>query len=240
MALTPTNYGASPFQPGIQQDAFIPDQLIAGDLKVVTKTATITGAAALIRGTVLGKVMIGAASSAVKSGGNTGNGTFGLDATTPILSFAEVGVYTLRCIVAAANSGTFRLTSPAGRVLGDYTIAGGAGGTVTVANQIKGVITDAATDFVVGDGFDITVAAGSGAYKKAIAAALDGSATPVAILTDDADATSADVLGGIYTMGEFNGNALTLGAGITLAAATAALEANNIYIKTPLSAADPT
>jgi hypothetical protein len=240
MALTPTNYGASTFQPGVQQDAFIPDQLIAGDLKVVTKTATITGGAALIRGTVLGKVTLGAATSAAKSGGNTGNGTFVLDATTPILTYAEVGVYTLRCIAAATNSGTFRLSSPAGRVLGDYTIAGGAGGTVTVANQIKGVITDGATDFVVGDGFDITIAAGSGAYKKAIAAALDGSAVPMTLLCDDADASSADVLGGIYTMGEFNGNALTLGAGITLAAATLALEANNIYIKTPLSAADPT
>jgi hypothetical protein len=240
MTLTPTNYGNNPFQPGIQQDAFIPDQLIAGDLKVVTKPATITGGAALVRGTVLGKVTLGAAVAAVKSGGNTGNGTFVLDAATPILTYAEAGIYTLRCIVAAANSGTFRLSSPTGRVLGDYTIAGGAGGTVTVANQIKGVITDAATDFIVGDGFDITIAAGSGAYKKAIAGAIDGSATPATLLVDDTDASGGDVLGGIYTMGEFNGNAVTLGAGITLAAATAALEVNNIYLKTPISAADPT
>lgn len=98
-----------------------------------------------------------AATSAAKSGGNTGNGTFVLDATTPVLANAVPGVYTLRCTVAGTNSATFRLVDPAGRVLGDFAFSG-SGATVTVADQIKGVITDGATDFVVGDGFDVTVA----------------------------------------------------------------------------------
>lgn len=80
----------------------------------------------------------------------------------------------------------------------------------------------------------------SGKYTLALSAAGDGSNTPVAILADDCDATSADKLAGVYFAGEFNGNALTLGTGITLAAATIALRDASIFIKSAVSAADPT
>lgn len=139
MALIPTNYGNSPFQPGVAQDAFIPDQLIGGDMKIVTHgQRTITGGALYRRGTVLG-------------------------------------------LITASKK---------------YTIA--------------------------------------------TAAANDGSQTPVAILVDDTDTTGGDVVTGIYAMGEFNKNAVILGAGITADAAQAALEVQNIYLKTPISSADPT
>lgn len=135
--LTATPYGNNPFQPGVSQDAFIPDQLIGGDLKVVTHAGrTITGGA-FKRGTVLGRI---------------------------------------------------------------------------TASQ---------------------------KYTIALSAAADGSQTPVAILVDDVDASAGDALGGIYAMGEFNERAVTLGAGITLDAAKAALEAQNIYLKSSISAADP-
>lgn len=137
--LNPTSYGNNPFQPGVVQDAFVPDQLIGGDMKIVTYNGrTITGGAYFKRGTVMGKI--------------------------------------------AAN--------------GKFTIA--------------------------------------------TAAANDGSQTPVTILVDDVDTTTADALGGLYAMGEFNVNAVTLGTGITPEAARTALEAQNIYLKTPISAADPT
>ncbi|WP_288806501.1 head decoration protein [uncultured Novosphingobium sp.] len=137
--VTPTNYGNNPFQPGMSQDVFVPDQLIAGDLKVVTKTGTIAaGAGVLKRGTVLGQI------------------------------------------------------------------------------------------------------SSDGTYKTALLASSDGSQTPVVILADDVDASGAAVLAGLYQMGEFNGNAVILGTGITLAAATTALELKNIYLKTSVSAADPT
>jgi hypothetical protein len=83
----------------------------------------------------------------------------------------------------------------------------------------------------------------SGKYTTALAASEDGSETPAAILVDDVDATSADATGGIYKQIEVNGNALILGTGITLTAAKSALESDastNIYVKTPVSAADPT
>ncbi|MXP24818.1 head decoration protein [Altererythrobacter indicus] len=120
------------------------------------ESITVASGAVLKACAVLGAAY-GDATSAAKSGGNTGNGTVTMDATNPTLAHAKPGVYTLRCIEAATNGGTFRLEDPDGTVLGDFTISGGAGGTAAFAEQVKGVITDGSTDFAVGDGFDITV-----------------------------------------------------------------------------------
>ena len=98
-----------------------------------------------------------AAASAAKSGGNTGNGTLTLDATTPVLAGAKVGVYTVRLITAATNAGTFRVEDPDGNVLGDVAVGG------TFSDDIKFATADGSTDFAVGDGFDITVS-GGGVY----------------------------------------------------------------------------
>lgn len=226
MTLTPTNFGNNPFQPGIWQDNFIPDQLIAGDLKIVTETATITGGAALARGAVLGMVTVGAVGAATVTG--TGNGTI---SAASVGATAKIGTYTVRMKSAT----TFDVINPNGVQLAE----GFALGAYADA-EIAFTITAGGTAFVAGDTIAIPVAAGSGSYKLATAAATDGSQTPVAILVDAADASAGDVQAGVYLMGEFNGNALTLGAGITLAAATAALRTRSIFIKTPISAADPT
>jgi hypothetical protein len=97
--------------------------------------------------------------SAAKSGGNTGNGTLVLDATTPVQANAVPGVYTVRCIEAVTNGGKFEVKDPTGKSLGMAIIVAGAGGTYTFTDQIKFVLTDAGTDFIVGDGFDVTVVA---------------------------------------------------------------------------------
>ncbi len=234
MTLTVNSLGDNPQQPGITADAYIPDQLIAGPLQLVTDSITLTGAAVLQRGSVLGKVTLGTGTAAAKAGGNTGNGTITMDATTPVLANALAGVYTARCIAAATNSGTFEIKGPDGKTLGEYVVG------ATFSDQLKFVIADGSTDFIVGDGFDITIAAGSGSYKLAASASVDGSAVPAAILADYSDASGGDVVAPIYIMGEFNGAALTLGSGITLAAAKAALRPIGIHIKTSVSAADPT
>jgi hypothetical protein len=137
-------------------------------------------------GTVLGRVALGAASSAAKSGGNTGNGTLTLDATTPVLAGAKPGVYTVRLITAASNAGTFRVTDPEGFVLGEVAVGG------TFANDIKFATADGATDFIVGDGFDITIAIGAGKLKPLNLTGNDGTEKAVAVLLDTVDATSAD------------------------------------------------
>jgi hypothetical protein len=139
---------------------------------------------------VLGQNLAGAVTSAPKGGGNTGNGTFVLDVTTPGLVGVKVGVYSLRCITAVTNGGVFRLEDPDGFVAGDYTITPGAGGTVTVNDDIKGVLTDGGTDFVVGDGFDVTVAAGTGKYVQLDLTGLKGEQIAAGIAIDVA--TAAD------------------------------------------------
>jgi len=59
-------------------------------------------------------------------------------------------------------------------------------------------------------------------------------------VADAVDASAGDVVGGVYLSGEFNENAITLGTGITLAAATAALRPLSIWIKSAIVASDPT
>ncbi len=192
-----------------------PTGLIAGPFPIVSSSGTMLLGQNNPRGTVLGRILTGAATAAAKAGGNTGTGTFVLDATTPKLAGVKVGVYTLRCIAAVANGGVFRLTDPDGIVLGDFTIPAGAGNTVTVDRHIKGALAYAGTDFAAGDGFDITVAAGSKKLVKSLAASVDGSEKPWAILAADVDASAADRPAPYYLSGEFATSKLTFGTGHT-------------------------
>ena len=138
MTVTVTPFGNNPQVPGAYDYTYVPDQLIAGDLKIVTDGgATITGAAALKRGTVLGRVTA------------------------------------------------------------------------------------------------------SGSYKLAVATATDGSQNPCAVLVSDTDATAADVQGAVYLMAELNGNALVIDPSLTLAAVRTAFRALGLFVKTAVSAADP-
>jgi len=201
------------------QGTFVPDNLIAGDAEFVTKAVTIRSGRSLVRGTVLEEYTPGTAASAAKSGGNTGNGTLTLDASTPVLTGAAPGVYTVRLITAAANAGTFRVTDPSGRVLGDIGVGS------TFSNQIKFATADGSTDFIVGDGFDITVTATGQKYQ-----AVTSDVNAKYILAEDCDATSTDKTTVAYVTGKFNSRALTLGAGATLAGVTARLEGRGIHV----------
>lgn len=179
---------------------------------------TITGAASLLLGTVLAALTVGAASSAAKTGGNTGNGTLTLDATAPKLAGVTPGVYAVRCITAAANGGTFRVEAPNGVVLGDVAVGD------TFADQVKFVIADGAADFIVGDGFDITVAAGSGKYQAIDFAGTGGAEKAVAVLAEDVDASLADQPGIVIARGAVvNSSALVWPAGATTDQKNAAL-----------------
>lgn len=164
-----------------------------------------SGAGSLLDGTVLGKITVGAVTSATKAGGNTGTGTLVVDGTTPIvgaaLTEADVGVYQVRFLTATS----IQVLNPSGRSIGTYAIGGANGNSVTISNILKFVVTQAATVFVAGDGFDITVAAGSGKFVAAPATAADGSDVAAAILIGDTDATSADKAAvGFVRHGEVN------------------------------------
>ena len=80
----------------------------------------------------------------------------------------------------------------------------------------------------------------TGKYLVATAAATDGSQVPSAVLADSYDTTLGDVTGaGLYLTGEFNANRVIFGAGVTAASAFAALRGVNIFLKSAVSAADP-
>lgn len=144
----------------------------------------LSGEGKLKAGTVLGKILYGAISTAAKSGGNTGNGT--ISAPTVIGgSGAKVGVYKLRFTAAT----TWTLVDPEG-----FEVGSGANG-VANANDLAFTTTAGGTPFVAGDGFDITVAAGSGKYvasPHAITAGKEGAEIACAVLAYEVDATSAD------------------------------------------------
>ncbi|CAK7026203.1 head decoration protein [Saezia sanguinis] len=76
----------------------------------------------------------------------------------------------------------------------------------------------------------------SGLYTICKKTATDGSQNPVAILVDDRDASSADVAGSVFLLGEFNANAVTFDALWTLADLTAAMDVNKVFLRDPLQA----
>jgi hypothetical protein len=145
-------------------------------------TITVLSGQTLQAGHVLGQVTVGTASAAPASG-NTGNGVIsGVAAGTT----AEPGVYIAECIEHATNSGTFQVTDPTGIIVGDVVVG------AAFAGPVHFTIADGATDFVAGDRFLITVAAGSGKYKEYNPANTDGSETAVAISYANVDASAGD------------------------------------------------
>lgn len=215
------------------------DYLVTGNLTAVKKHGTLLSGENRARGTILGKITIGAAVAAAVAGG-TGNGTLTMDATTPILAGAKAGVYTVKCIRAAvaqvgttpavpAQRGLASLTDPNGNVLQTFELSTTPG--LVVSNQVKFTIVEGATAFAVGDSFTITLAAGSGKFKMVDKAAIDGSAVPYAILAEDCDATSADKACTYFLTGEFNANKLVVASGTTVAELADALRALGIFVE---------
>jgi len=66
---------------------------------------------------------------------------------------------------------------------------------------------------------------------KALAASGDGSQVPESILAVDADGSGADVQAMVYLTGEFNPDAMSIGAGLVLATITESLRKIGIFLK---------
>lgn len=113
-----------------------------------------------------------------------------------------------------------------------------AAGSYSPDNLLAGYSVPAVTESIVLDDGNLQRGAllgkitASGKYVLSLAAAEDGSQTPVAILADDADATSADVTTVAYISGEFSPGAITFGAGHTAASVKDGLRNLNIYLMT--------
>lgn len=70
----------------------------------------------------------------------------------------------------------------------------------------------------------------SGKYALSASASSDGSQTPDLILAEPVDASGGDKQALAYARGDFNANALTLGAGHTVASITEGLRAKGITL----------
>jgi hypothetical protein len=226
MTLPISTIGENPQQPGIYAETFVPDQLIAGNLKLVTDDILLMSGK-LPRGSVLGKQTTNTLQTA-PGASNTGNGTIG---STSLGATPLFGVYTLE----ATGATTFAVTDPEGNAQANATV-----GTAYASGTINFTITAGATAFAAGDTFTITVTEATGNYVLSVKTASDGSQVPCAILVSTTDASTQPQLTGGYLMGEFNGNALNFDPSWTVAALRTALRAFSIFVKSSVSAADPT
>lgn len=105
MTLIPLVVGDNPQQPSIISETYIPDQLIAGNLKLVSDNGILTGSAILPRGSVLGQATVGAtpttstgkayatdtiAVAALPAAAGTDTLTLGNGSTTTAISFVPL------------------------------------------------------------------------------------------------------------------------------------------------------
>lgn len=227
MALTVTNVSDNPEVPVSAAQSYVPDQLIAGDKKIVSETILLTGASPLVRGTVLGQMSSGSVGSAVAAAGNVGDGI--ISAISRGASY-QAGQYTILFSGATA----YTVINPDGETIGSMTTAG-----AFTSAEINFTFTADTDAMGSGDSFTIAIASGTGPFKESVATASDGSQTPTAILADNADPSSGAVRAGVYLAGEFNINALIYDASWTKDTVKAALRTYAIYVKGAVSAADP-
>lgn len=209
---------------------YTPDKLLAGDaVKALTRAITVlTGVAVnLVRGTVMGKITLGTIPTTGTAGSNTGTG-----AMTAVAAKRRtlVGTYTMTCVQAIANSGVFKVVNPLGKIIGYANV-----GVAFVSDEIGFSIADA-TDFIVGDSFTVVIPAGSGKYAIVDKAAINGAGVAVGVLSQDADARTADVETILYTQGIFNAAGLVYGSTDVRADHEADLRLTDIHIRTVIAA----
>lgn len=187
-----------------------------------------SGAArSLTSGMVLAKVTKGTASAAAQAG-NTGDGAMG---AITVGAAAKPGVYKLEIFAAAANAGSFNVYDPDGNFVGQ--------GTVAVAFSAGGLaftLADGSADFVIGDGFNITVAAGSGKWVQFDQDGTTGTEDAAGILLFDAEAADGADGAGVAIVRDAIVNAAQIAwpAGIDAgekAAGVAQLEALGILVR---------
>jgi hypothetical protein len=170
---------------------YLSDVLLAeAEIQASREKVTVLSGENLAIGTVIGKITK-ALGDITGDAGNTGNGTI-TDAS--LGAKAQIGTYTLECIAAAANGGTFKVVAPDGTALPDAEV-----GTAYANAQLNFTINDGDTDFVVGDKGAIAVDAGSGKVTILNPAAVDGTQNAYGILAAAVDASAADMLGPAIT-----------------------------------------
>lgn len=166
----------------------------------------------------------------------TGNGTVSSITLGPD---AQSGLYRVECITAVTNGGAFKIISPDGDVTDTGSIVAGAGGTLVLSakRQLNITITDASTDFAVGDFFNVCVfnklSGGKVVAWDPVPSSYDGREDIAGILFDAVNASSADTAGTIVArQATVMKSALVWGATITSAVKDSAYAemARNLFI----------
>ena len=224
MTLNVTSYGENSQQPSVFAEMFIPDQLIAGNLKIVSQQVQIM-AGTLKRGTVIGQQTNNSVN--VAAGTNTGNGTVGAVSIGATQTFGAF-------VLTATSATNFTVVDPEGAALPNATV-----GTPYANAEINFTITAGGTAFVAGDKFTLTAIQATGNYIQSVKTAVDGSQNPVAILSQDTDASAGPKTSGAYLLGEFNQNAVIFDASWTLPQLQAAMRPYGLFLKSSVSATDP-
>ena len=204
-----------------QDSVAIPaDDILAEGFPIVSKAVVLAaGAGALVRGTVLGLVTLGAAVAAKVSG--TGDGDVAAAAVT-LGKYAQPGVYRLVCTAESAGAGTFSVQTPTGQMLKPLTVA-----AAYASDHINLTVPDGAADWDIGDVITVTVAAGSGQAKPYAANAVDGSQHAALILGHAITVGDDPVSAVAYRTGAFR-RAKLIGLD---AAAVAQLDARSIFVR---------
>ncbi|WP_034642579.1 hypothetical protein [Desulfovibrio inopinatus] len=206
----------------------VPDNLIAGDHKIVTQTATVSGTGTMSRGRLLARRSKTVPTDGTADVGNTGDGAMTTVTGGPATA---VGTYTVTCITAptgaGANDAVFSVKSPNGAILGEAVQ-----GAAFENEQLGFTIGDVAgVDFIVGDAFTVAVTVPTGITCVDIdPTAGDGSAHPYGILADDIDLSSGDVRTVMYLTGQYNPNAMSVADGIDIATLEDELRAMSIFL----------
>jgi hypothetical protein len=188
----------------------------------------------IVAGQVCGKtaVIAGATSSVAADAGNTGNGVFTLDVTTPVLAGAKDGIYRVVNDLVAANSGEFIVFDPDNIEIGRVAVG------ATFSNQIKFVVADGATDFTIGDAFSVTVGLEETDYQMTalVLSNTDGSQRVAGISWSNITTDGSNLQSGVFItrQAEVRGVDLVWPAGITaaqLAEGLRALEKLGIIVR---------
>lgn len=166
--------------------------------------------------------------------GGTGTGTISALSLGPD---AKTGRYQVIAIEAISNGGRWQVFGPDGTSIGEYLQTAGSGTATAFTNrEINFTITDA-TDFIVGNSFEVTVFNQLHGGKVAAwdPTVFDGRHRAAGALYSAVDASGGDLAGVIVTRdAAFQTDALIWGAAITAAQQASAavdLEARGIVIR---------
>jgi len=169
------------------------------------EVTVVSGTAVQVAARVMGQITKAGTASAAAYAGNTGNGAMG---AITVGAGSKPGDYKLTIIEPATNAGKFTVEDPDGKFV--------AVGTVAVAFNAGGLaftLADGATDFASGDGFTITVAAGSGKWAPYDNTATNGTEIATGVLLYDVDASLADAKVAVLKRGPALVKAAKLGWG---------------------------